>query len=90
MVSDPELAEDLEKVSGQKLQISDEETEYSEVSSLEVRVSDSDVEVVAGWAKGLLEGCQQEVLEVQGFQVETHDNTHSYGHAFHAHCVSGL
>ena len=90
MVSDPEVAEDLEKVSGQKLQISDEETEYSEVSSLEVRVSDSDVEVVAGWAKGLLEGCQQEVLEVQGFQVETHDNTRSYGHAFHAHCVSGL
>ena len=58
MVSDPEVAEDLEKVSGQKLQISNEETEYSEVSSLEVRVSDSDVEVAAVWAKGLLEGCQ--------------------------------
>ena len=48
MVSDPEVAEDLEKVSGQKLQISNEETEYSEVSSLEVKVFDSDVEVAAG------------------------------------------
>ena len=48
MVSDPELAEYLEKVSGQKSQTSDEETEYSEVSSFEVRVSDSDVEAAAG------------------------------------------
>ena len=90
MFSDPGVAEDSEKVSGQKSQISNEETEYSEVSSLEVKVSDSDVEVAAGWAKGLVKGCQQKVLEVQGFQVETHNNTRSYGHAFHAHCVSGL
>ena len=90
MVSDPEVAEDLEKVSGQKSQISNEETEYSEASSLEVRVSDSDVEVAAGKAKGLLEGCQQKLLEIQGFQVGTHDNTCPNGHSFHAHCVSGL
>ena len=48
MVSDPEVAKDLEKASEQKSQISNEETEYSEVSSFEVRVSDSDVEAAAG------------------------------------------
>ena len=80
MVSDPEVAEDSEKVLGQKSQISNEETEYSEVLSLELRVLDSDVEVAAGKAKGLLEGCQQELLEIQGFQVETHDNTCPKGH----------
>ena len=90
MVSDPEAVVDSEKVSEKKSQISNEETEYSEVSSLEVGVSDSGVEVAAGKAKGLLEGCQQELLEIQGFQVETHDNTCPNGHSFHAHCVSGL
>ena len=64
MVSDPELAEYLEKVSGQKSQTSDEETEYSEVSSLELRMLDSDSEVVAERVKDLLEGCQQKLLVI--------------------------
>ena len=54
----------MEKVSGQNSQTSNEETEYSEVSFLESRVSDSDVKVAMERVKDLLEGCQQKLLEI--------------------------
>ena len=78
------------KESEQKSLISSKEMEYSEVSFLEFGTSDSNFEAVAEKVKYLLEDCQQKLLEIWGFQVETHNNTGSYNHAFHAHCVSGL
>ena len=50
------------KESEQKSLILSKETEYLEVSSLELRMLDSGFEAAADKAKGLLEGCQQKLL----------------------------